>query len=86
LSSPLECVEGGLHDTRGQGKKNIDALLVAEGLQVFNMADLMPTRIGTEAKRHLFIVREVETKAEVDRSIKRLKKLWQSTLAKGFLG
>jgi len=50
------------------------------------MADLMPTRIGTEAKRHLFIVREVETKAEVDRSIKRLKKLWQSTLAKGFLG
>ena len=62
--------------------QTIDALLVAAGWYVCNVAGATQIRIVTEVDRHLSIVREVE--AEVDTNLKRTQALRQATLAKAF--
>ena len=65
-----------------KARQNIDALLVASGWHVCNVADVPEIGVVVEVDRHLSIVREVE--AEVDTNLKRVQALWRATLAKAF--
>ena len=65
-----------------RARQTIDALLVAEGWHVCNVAGVTQIRIVAEVDRRLSIVREVE--AEVDTNLKRAQALRQATLAKAF--
>ena len=65
-----------------KARQNIDALLVAAGWHVCNLAEAMQVRVVAEVDRHLSVVREVE--AEVDIILKRALALRQATLSKAF--
>jgi len=62
----------------GKARQNINALLVAEGWHVCNVADLTQILVVAEVDRHLSIAREVE--ADVDAKLKRAESLTQPLL------
>ena len=63
-----------------KARQSIDALLVAAGWYVCNVADAMQVRIVAEANYHSSIVHEV--KAHIN--LKRAQTLRQATLSKSF--
>jgi hypothetical protein len=65
-----------------KARQNIDALLVASGWHVRNVAEAIQIRVVADANRHLSIVHEVE--AEVDTNLQRAPALRNSVLAKSF--
>lgn len=66
-----------------KARQNIDALLVASGWHVCNVADVPEIGVVVEVDRHLSIVREVG--ADCDANLKRAQTLQQATLSKEFL-
>ena len=66
-----------------KARQTIDALLVAAGWHVCDVAGATQIRIVTEVDRHLSIVREVE--AKVDANLMRAQALRQSILNSSFV-
>ena len=65
-----------------RARQTIDALLVAAGWHVCNVAGATQIRIVAEVNRHPSIIREVE--AAVDTNLKRAQALLQATLSTAF--